>query len=209
MSTGQDPSTAPVDAPLGERLQGWLETDEPKTIRGLLDHFGPQAFAMSFVLLAAPSALPIPTGGLTDVLNVIAMLIAVQLVIGRERPWLPERFAGRELKSLRSDKTRSRLLGAINRVQKVARPRFARTLESPPGRITFGLIVIVLLLAAVVAPPFSGLDTLPALGVVVVSLGMLFGDALIVGVGAAIGAGGIGLMIALAGAITATFGKVF
>src|SRR5690242_12130739 len=104
MSESQDPNVEELDAPLGERLEAWLDTDEPKTIRGLLDHFGPQAFAMSFVLLAAPSALPIPTGGLTDVLNVIALLIAVQLVIGRERPWLPERFAGRELKSLRSEK---------------------------------------------------------------------------------------------------------
>lgn len=197
------------EAPLGERLQGWLETEEPKTIRGLLDHFGPQAFAMSFVLLAAPSALPIPTGGLTDVLNVVALLIAAQLVLGRENPWLPQRFADRELKSLRSEKTRGRVLGMINRVQKVARPRFARTLLSPPGRIVFGLLVILFALAAIVAPPFSGLDTLPALGVVVMSLGMLFGDALIVGIGALIGAGGVGLMIALAGAITAGFGKLF
>lgn len=203
-----DRSTA-VDAPLSERLQGWLETDGPKTIRGLLDRFGPQAFAMSFVLLAAPSALPIPTGGLTDVLNVIALLIAVQLVIGRDEPWLPARFADRELKSLRSEKTRRRLLGTINRVQKVARPRFARTLHSPPGRIAFGLIVILLSLAAILAPPFSGLDTLPALGVVLISLGMLFGDALIVGVGVAVGAGGIGLMVALASTITSAFGAIF
>ncbi len=198
-----------VEAPLSERLQAWLETDGPKTIRGLLDRFGPQAFAMSFVLLAAPSALPIPTGGLTDVLNVIALLIAIQLVIGRDEPWLPARFADRELKSLRSEKTRSRLLGTINRVQKVARPRFARTLHSPPGRIAFGLVIILLTLAAIVAPPFSGLDTLPALGVVLISLGMLFGDALIVGVGLVIGAGGIGLMVALAGAIKSGLSALF
>lgn len=206
--TSADRSTA-VEAPLSERLQAWLEAEGPKTIRGLLDRFGPQAFAMSFVLLAAPSALPIPTGGLTDVLNVIALLIAVQLVIGRDEPWLPDRFADRELKSLRSEKTRSRVLGTINRVQKVARPRFARTLHSPPGRIGFGLIIILLTLAAIVAPPFSGLDTLPALGVVLISLGMLFGDALIVGVGIAVGAGGIGLMVALASSITSAFGAIF
>ena len=209
MSTGRKPDPAAVEAPLGERLHTWLHAPGPKTIRGLLDGFGPQAFAMSFVLLAAPSALPIPTGGLTDVLNVIALLIAAQLVLGRAEPWLPKRFADRELKSLRSEKTRGRVLGTINRVQKVARPRFARTLHSPPGRITFGLLVIVFALAAVVAPPFSGLDTLPALGIVVMSLGMLFSDVLIVGVGAVIGAGGIGLMIALAGAISAGFGKLF
>ena len=199
-----DPSLE-AETPLGERLEAWIDAEGPKTVRGLLDRFGPQAFAMAFVLFAAPSALPIPTGGLTDVLNVIGVLIAVQLVIGRDEPWLPKRFADRELKSLRSDKTRRRLLGAIGRVEKVARPRFARTLQSPPGRVVFGLLVIVLLLAAIVAPPFIGLDTLPALGVVLISLGMLFGDALIVGVGIAVGAGGIGLMVALAGAITSFF----
>ena len=97
MSTGRKPDTGAAEAPLGERLHTWLHAPGPKTIRGLLDGFGPQAFAMSFVLLAAPSALPIPTGGLTDVLNVIALLIAAQLVFGRAEPWLPKRFADREL----------------------------------------------------------------------------------------------------------------
>lgn len=202
--TSPDPSMA-IDEPLGERLQAWLETDEPKTVRGLLDRFGPQAFAMAFVLFAAPSALPIPTAGVTDVLNVIAVLLAVQLVLGRDEPWLPKRFADRELKSMESEKTQRRLLAPINWIEKVARPRFARTLNSAPSRIVFGLVIIVLSLAAIVAPPFSGLDTLPALGVVVISLGMLFGDAVIVGVGVLIGAGGIGLMVALAGAITSFF----
>ena len=45
--------------------------------------------------------------------------------------------------------------------------------------------------SAFFAPPFSGLDTLPALGVVIISLGVLLEDFLIVAVGLAIGLGGI------------------
>jgi len=43
-----------------------------------------------------------------------------------------------------------------------------------------------------VAPPFTGLDTLPALGVVILALGVLLRDFAVVAVGVALGvAGGI------------------
>jgi len=200
---------APSEEPLSERLGGWLSSEGPKTIGGLLDHFGQQAFAIAFVLLLAPSALPIPTGGVTHVFDVIAVLLAVQLIVGRDEPWLPERLQKRQLKALTNERVQSKLLGTIGKIEKLARPRFTRTLHSPPMRILFGVLVVVLTTAAFLAPPFSGLDTLPGLGVVVISLGVLFGDALMAGVGVLIGAGGIGLMVALAGAIKAGFGHLF
>jgi len=196
----------PGDVSLSDRLQEWLSDGSPKTIGGLLDHFGPQAFAIGFVLLLAPSALPIPTGGVTHVFDVIAVLLAVPLVLGRAEPWLPERLKQRELKSLQSERVQTKLVKPIDKVERLARPRFERTLHSPPGRVVFGVLVVVFTVAAFVAPPFSGLDTLPGMGVVVLSLGMLFGDAVIVLIGVVLGAGGIGLMVALAGAIKAGFG---
>jgi hypothetical protein len=61
----------------------------------------------------------------------------------------------------------------------------------------FGAVALVGILGAFVAPPFSGLDTLPALGVVVVSLSMLFRDVIITAVGVAILTAGIVLEIVL------------
>jgi hypothetical protein len=54
--------------------------------------------------------------------------------------------------------------------------------------------------AAFVAPPFTGLDTLPALGVVLVSLGVLLEDFVLVVVGIAVGAVGVILEIFLGSA---------
>lgn len=203
------PTEEVTEEALSERLDGWLSSAGTKSIGGLLDHFGQQAFAIAFVLLLAPSALPIPTGGVTHVFDVIAVLLAAQLIVGRDEPWLPRKLKDRELKSLQNEKVQSKLVGTIAKIEKLARPRFTRTLHSPPGRILFGVLVVVLTVAAFIAPPFSGLDTLPGLGVVVISLGVLFGDAVIFGIGVAIGAGGIGLMIALAGAIKAGLGHLF
>ena len=63
--------------------------------------------------------------------------------------------------------------------------------------MAFGALVMVGTLAAFLAPPFSGLDTLPALGVVLLSLGVLLEDALIAAGGIAVGAGGITLVVLL------------
>ena len=54
--------------------------------------------------------------------------------------------------------------------------------------------------AAFLAPPFTGLDTLPALGVVLISLGVLLEDALIAAAGAILGVVGVALEVVLGAA---------
>ena len=50
-------------------------------------------------------------------------------------------------------------------------------------------------------PPFSGLDTFPALGAVVVCLGIILEDIVLVAVGALIGAGGVTLILTVGAAV--------
>ena len=63
--------------------------------------------------------------------------------------------------------------------------------------MVFGLLVIGGSVGAFLAPPFTGLDTLPALGVVMLSLGVLLEDVLIVILALLIGLAGIALEIVL------------
>ena len=50
---------------------------------------------------------------------------------------------------------------------------------------------------AAIAPPFSGLDTLPALGAVVVSLSIILEDVVVLAIGALIGTGGAVIILTL------------
>jgi hypothetical protein len=61
----------------------------------------------------------------------------------------------------------------------------------------FGLAVLGLAVTAFLAPPFSGLDTLPSLGVVVLALGYLLADVVLASVGAVIGVIGVASVIFL------------
>ena len=49
----------------------------------LVELFEEKSFAIVFVLLLGVPALPLPTGGATHVFEVIAVLLAAQLIAGR------------------------------------------------------------------------------------------------------------------------------
>jgi hypothetical protein len=60
-----------------------------------------------------------------------------------------------------------------------------------------------------VAPPFTGLDTLPALGVVLLSLGVLLEDVIVVVVALVVGFVGVVLEIFLGSAAVHGVGSLF
>lgn len=201
--------STPTTANVSEELAAWLDGDGEKTLGGLIDVFDEKAFALLFVLLLGVSALPIPTGGATHVFDVIAVLVAGQLVLGRERIWVPKRWLGLQLAGSKQQKFLNGLMKAIRWLERFSKPRFRFLFNHRLSNIVFGVTVIAFTAGAFFAPPFSGLDTLPALAVVLISLGVLLEDIVIVVVGLVIGVGGVILEITLGKAAVHTVGKLF
>lgn len=184
------------------QLDQWLQSDRKKTLGDLVDTFGPRSFAILFVVLMALPALPLPTGAVSHVLEILTMLLALELVIGRTEVWIPHRFQDKELKGLTGPKFSGALLKRIRWFEKFSRPRMAGLLENRLTGVALGVLVFGFALTAFLAPPFSGLDTLPSLGVVVLGLGVLLGDVVVAGAGLGIGAIGIVVVVGLGKAIT-------
>lgn len=124
---------------LSTQLEQWLSGEGEKTLGALVHTFREKSFAILLVLLLGVPALPLPTGGVTHVFELIAAIV-------------------------------------------------------------FGLLALAGTVGAFFAPPFSGLDTLPAVGVVVLALGVLLEDALVALVGIALGTAGVVLELALGAA---------
>jgi hypothetical protein len=184
------------------QIEEWLRSDRKKTMGDLVDTFGPRSFAILFVVLMALPALPLPTGAISHVLEIVTMLLALELMVGRAEVWLPERLKHRELKGLTGPKFSNALLKRIRWFEKFSRPRMAGLLGNRLTGMAFGAIVFGLALTAFLSPPFSGLDTLPSLGVVILSLGVLLGDIVVAGAGAGIGGLGVVVVVGLGKAIT-------
>lgn len=185
------------DDRLSDQLAALLEQDHV-TIGSLTDVLDERSFAVVLMVLMLPSALPIPTGGVTHVLEVFAGLIALQMIVGRHELWIPRRLARKELGATFTGKAAPKLLRFIRWFERHARPRLARLLDRRPVVSVLGVALLVFVIGAFVAPPFSGLDTLPSLGVVVVCLGVVFADGLIVAAGLVIGVVGLVLDVLLA-----------
>ena len=162
-----------------------------------------------FLLLLAVPALPLPTGGATHVFELIAMLLALQLIVGRDRIWLPQRWCALSVAGPKQQRFIGALLRMVRRLERVSRRRLGFLFGHRLSRIAFGVLALAGSLGAFLAPPFSGLDTLPALGVVLLSLGVLLDDVAIVVVGIAVGAGGVFLEIVLGKAAVHWVSKLF
>jgi hypothetical protein len=125
------------------------------------------------------------------VFEVVAMLLAVQLIAGRDRIWLPERWRRLTLAGPTQQRLINRLMKTIRWLERFSRPRATFLFDHRLSNLVFGVLVLAGSLAAFLAPPFSGLDTLPSLGVVLLSLGVLLEDAALVVLAIMVGAAGV------------------
>ena len=197
----------PEPEKVSDKLDLWLRGDE-KTLGSLIELVEEKSFAIVFVLLLAVPSLPLPTGGATHVFEIIAMLLALQLIADREKIWLPQRWRTLELAGNTQQRFISALMKMIRRLERFSQPRLRFLFDHRLSNLVFGLLVLAGSVGAFLAPPFTGLDTLPSLGVVLLSLGVLLEDFVVVAVAVAVGVAGVVLEVVLGSAAIHGLGTV-
>lgn len=210
--TAQGSAVGPDQPPpepekVSEQLERWLRTRGDKSLGSLIDLFEEKSFAILFVLLLGVSALPLPTGGATHVFAIIAVLLALELIVGRDQIWLPQRWRNLELVGDKRQRFITALMKMIRRLERLSRPRLRFLFGHRLSNIVFGLLVLGGSAGAFFAPPFTGLDTLPSLGVVLLSLGVLLEDFIVVVIALVVGAAGIVLAFVLGNAAINSLGN--
>jgi hypothetical protein len=192
-----EPTSGTENRAFSEELEQWLKSDGPKTVGSLQEVFDEKSFAVAIVVLMFPSSTPLPTGGVTHVLEAMTVLLALQMILGRHTIWLPKRLLHRELGDAMTGKAIPFLVRRIRWFEKHSHPRWARLFEQSWFLRVLGLLIAGFTISAAVAPPFSGLDTLPSLGVLIICLAILLEDVVFLAVGCFIGTGGVLLIIFL------------
>jgi len=195
--------------PFSAQLESWLVGSSPKTLGNLTEVFAEKAFAVTILFLMFVPALPAPTGGITHVFELITVLLAVQLVLGRSTVWIPGKWSERELGSIVTDKAVPFMVRRIAWFERFARPRWAGVFHRRWFDRILGIVFIAFATGAALAPPFTGLDTLPALGAVAVALAMVLEDVVVLGVGLALGTAGIALTLTIGASLIHFVGGFF
>jgi hypothetical protein len=184
-----------------EQLEDWLRGDGPKTLGSLEEVFEEKTFATTIVFLMFVPALPLPTGGITVLFESISVVVAAQMVLGLRTMWLPDRWRRRELSDLTTERAIPFMVRRVRQFERLSRPRGARLFDQRWFVRLLGVLLMGFAVASAIAPPFSGLDTLPALGAVVVALAIILEDIVVLAVGVAIGAGGTVIILTVGAAV--------
>ncbi len=188
-----------------DKLRALLSSRKTITLQELIDNFEEKSFAILFLLFLAIPALPLPTGGVTHIFEIIAMLLALEMILGRKTIWLPNRWLKRPLPKSLQTSALPKFIKIIKWVEKFTKPRLSSIQRNKIFYRLIGFLILVFSAFAFLAPPFTGLDTLPALGVVFLSLSLIFEDILIAIIGIILGSVGIGLVLFLGKAIFKLF----
>ena len=89
----------------------------------------------------------------------------------------------------------------IRWLERFSKPRAASLFDRRWFLRILGVVFAGLAVASAVAPPFSGLDTFPALGAVFVALAIILEDVLALAIGLGVGMGGVVLILTVGAAL--------
>lgn len=193
-----------------EKLEYWIDNDDTKTLGELIDVFGEKSFGVFFLIMLTVPSLPFPTGGVTTFILLPATIIAaLQMAIGRKTLWLPNKLRDQSIRGKLATKSLPFILKRVKDVEKISKPRMRGFLNSRAAKTTIGLLIAILAVAALIAPPFTGLDTLPSLGGVFISLAIIFEDLILALIGFIVGLIGIGILVAASSAVIIFFQAIF
>lgn len=144
------------------------------TLNELLTLGGERTFGFLFVLLALPSALPIPAPGYSIPFGIVMWLLAVQLIIGRQKPWLPKGWLSKGFDRTKVKGFITKGLPWLQKIEAVSRPRLSIICTSPVGRLVLGLAIALMAMAMMI--PIPGTNTVPAIGIFIIGFGLLDDD---------------------------------
>ncbi|MDR7485569.1 MAG: exopolysaccharide biosynthesis protein [Armatimonadota bacterium] len=199
------------------RLSALIETvlDEAQTrpvrFGELVDRTAERGYGLWMILLGLPMLIPVLPPGSSTVVGPIYAVFAVQMLLGQPRPWVPVRFRQMVLGAGAVRALRERGVPWIRRLERLSRPRWAVVPEKVVLRAAG---VMVFLMGVILLSPLPFLNTLPAIAVMLIGMGLLNRDALFMLAGLGVGVVSLalaglsaGLIVVMIQRLRATLGR--
>lgn len=156
-----------------------LATQGPITARVLIDHLATRGHALLAFLLVLPFLQPVPLPGFSTPIGITIAILGIFMTLGKP-PWLPKRWLNRELPPglvTRAVRAGQKLLA---RTERFVKPR-GRWFHSHPWTHALAGIVIAISGIELALPlPILFTNTMPALVIAILSVGLLEEDAVLV-----------------------------
>jgi hypothetical protein len=167
---------------LSEALQATRATVQGHrvTLRELLGFVGEQGLLVFCAILAMPFLLPITLPFMSTALGFPMLLIGAAVAFNR-LPWLPARLLDYALPSDTLQQVLERAARAAARFVHLVRPRLFGLTATPVINVVNGLVLVItvlLLMMPLPLVPFA--NTLPAIGIILLCLGLAERDGVLI-----------------------------
>jgi hypothetical protein len=179
--------------------------NERVKLADIVAELGERAFGVAMLLFSLPNAVGIGViPGISTLFGVPQIVLALQMLAGFERPWLPVWLLEKSIARADFERMIDRSMPVLVRVERYLKPR-AAALTGPFVERLMGLVFLVL--AAVVSLPIPLGNQPPAVAIAVVALGLTARDGVFVAAGCAMGVAAVAIasLVVLGGAAVIWF----
>lgn len=150
------------------------------TVRELLALIGEQGLLLFCVFLAVPFLFPVAIPGTSLLFGSLLCLVGAGVTMNRV-PWLPERLLARPLHTDHVQKVLHRSAAVCRRFERLFRPRLlALTHGATLNRFNGVMLVFGALLLIAPLPLIPLTNTMPAIGIILLAIGMAERDGAVV-----------------------------
>ena len=172
----------PIPERTSEVLRDLVEEGQSEriTFREILIELRHRAVGFALLIFALPCCLPMPPG-IPTVCGIAIVIIAVNLIVGRQRLWLPSMITNKSVSRADLKRMLDRWLPYLERLEKVCKPRFP-IVTDPVGKVLIGLVIFVLGFIMILPIPFLG-NMPPGFAASVIAIGITERDGLVVLIG--------------------------
>ena len=167
-----------LDAKLEELLKESSLTGSI-TLGRVCDILSGRGYAVLLILFSFPFCFPISIPGLSTPFGLLLAFLGLRLAFGK-KPWWPKWILSKEVSHATLQSIFNKLQGALSRLEKALHPRLLMLVQHPLAHRAHGLLIcaLSLLLSLPLPIPFS--NTLSALPILCLGLGLLEDDGVFV-----------------------------
>jgi hypothetical protein len=161
------------------------------SLHDILDRLEERAFGAMLFILALPCAIPF-LYGVPQVVSLPMMALTLQMLAGREEPWLPEKFGKRMIN--KAGLTRTSRFGRkwFGWLEVISHPRLTFLTGKTMERV---VALFLTAFCASILVPLPLTNSTPAIAVAIVSFGLMARDGILVLLGIVLGSVWIGILL--------------
>lgn len=190
-----------------EILQGVVKNSVSDLIsfQEVKDSLHQKGFSLLMLFFSLPLSIPFPVPPGFTMLPAIPLLVfSAQVIFGSDSPWMPSWLGSKKIKRKTLALMIEKANPYIKKIEAFMKPRFY-FFSSKTGKKISAVFTLIFSLSIANPIPFSNM--VPAIGIVLISFGLLCRDGLLIFLGILVGILGVAFSFAVIGGAAVFFSK--